>query len=107
MNPVASGGALLIENGPYSFGRVTADGQIKGSAGFIHTVTITPTGTVTAGVLTIYNSTTESGTVVASFSLPVTTFTPFSVTLDVSCSTGIYVGFDGTLANVGCTVSYR
>ncbi|MDB5531531.1 MAG: hypothetical protein JWR51_4634 [Devosia sp.] len=98
---------LLVENGPYVFGRVTADGQIKGSAGFIHTITITPTGAVTAGVLTVYNSTTETGTVVASFSLPVTTFTPFSVTLDVACSAGIFVGFDATLANVGCTVSYR
>lgn len=107
MNPVASGGAALVEAGPYVFGRVTADGQIKSSAGFIHTVTISPSGSVVAGVLTIYNSTSESGTVVASFALPVTSFTPFSVTLDVACSTGIYVGFDATLANVSCTVSYR
>jgi hypothetical protein len=102
-----TGGALLTELGPYVFGRVTVDGQVKGSAGFIHTITISPNGSVTAGVLTIYNSLTETGTVVAQFALPVTTFTPFSVTLDVACSTGIYVGFDATLANVSCTVSYR
>ena len=30
-----------------------------------------------------------------------------TVTLDVVCSTGIFVGFDGTLANVAVTVSYR
>lgn len=107
MNTPANGGAALTELGPYVFGRVTADGQIKSSAGFIHTITISPNGAVTAGVLTVYNNTAESGTVVASFSLPVTTFTPFSVTLDVACSTGIYVGFDATLANVSCTVSYR
>lgn len=98
---------LLVENGPYTPSRVTADGQIKATAGFIHTVTISPTGSVTAGTLTIYNSASESGTVVASFALPVTTFTPFSVVLDVACSTGIYVGFDATLANVSCTVSFR
>jgi hypothetical protein len=98
---------LLVESGPYVAGRVTADGQIKGSAGFIHTITISPNGSVAAGVLTIYNSLTETGTIVAQFALPVTTFTPFSVTLDVACGTGIYVGFDATLANVSCTVSYR
>ena len=27
--------------------------------------------------------------------------------LDVACGTGIYVGFDATLANVSCTVSFR
>lgn len=107
MNPAASGGAALVEQGPYTFGRVTADGQIKGSAGFIHTITITPTGVVTAGTVTIYNSLTESGTIVVSIALPATTFTPFSVTLDVACSTGIFVGFDGALANVSVTVSYR
>lgn len=97
----------LVELGPYSYSRKTADGQVKATAGFIHTVSITPTGTVTAGVLSIYNSASESGAVVASFSLPVTTFTPFSVQLDVACGTGIYVGFDATLANVGVTISYR
>lgn len=98
---------LLVESGPYVFGRVTGDGQIKSGAGFIHTITISPNGSVVAGVLTVYNNTAESGAVVASFALPVTTFMPFSVTLDVACSTGIYVGFDATLANVSCTVSYR
>lgn len=100
-------GALLTELGPYVFGRVTADGQIKGSAGFIHTITIAPIGTTVAGVLTVYNSLTETGTVIYSTSLPVTTFTPFSITLDVAATTGIFVGFDATLANVQVTVSYR
>lgn len=104
---ITTAGGVNVENGPYVFGRVTADGQIKGSAGFIHTITISPNGSVTAGVLTVYNSLTETGTIVAQFALPVTTFTPFSVTLDVACGTGIYVGFDATLANVSCTVSYR
>ena len=102
-----TGGALLTELGPYVFGRVTADGQIKNGAGFIHSITISPNGSVTAGVLTVYNSLTETGAIVAQFALPVTTFTPFSVTLDVACSTGIFVGFDASLANVSCTVSYR
>lgn len=107
MRSTGSAGALLVENGPYAFGRATADTQIKGSGGFIHTITIAPTGAVVAGVLTVYNSTTESGTVIFSTALPVTTFQPFTVTLDVAASTGIYVGFDATLANVQVTASYR
>lgn len=102
-----SGGALLTELGPYVPSRLTADGQVKGSAGFIHTVSFSPTGSVTAGTITIYNNTAESGTQVFSFAAPATTFTPFSVALDVACSTGIYVGYDGTVANVQVTVSYR
>lgn len=91
----------------FSYGRATADTQIKGSAGFIHTINIAPTGTVTAGVLTVYDSTSETGTVIYSVSLPVTSFTPFSVPLNVIAGTGIYVGFDATLANVQATVSFR
>jgi hypothetical protein len=105
--PAGAVGSAYVENGPYTAGVATADTQIKATAGFIHTVTISPSGTVTAGVLTIYNSAVESGTVVAVFALPITTFTPFSVILDVACGTGIYVGFDATLANVSCTVSFR
>ena len=102
-------GRLLVSStsdSGYSVTRVIADGQIKGSAGVVHTITIAPTGSVVAGVLTVYNSLTETGTVLFSVSLPVTTFTPFTVTLDAAASTGIYVGFDGTLSNVGVTVTY-
>lgn len=98
---------LLTENGPYQLGRVTADGQIKGSAGFIHTVSIAPlTATPTAGLLTIYNSLTETGTVVYSEWIFATT-PGHTITLDIPCSTGIFVGFDGALANVQVTVAYR
>lgn len=98
---------LYVEEGPFAVGRATADAQIKATAGFVHTLTISPTGAVTAGVLTLYDSAAESGTIICAIALPVTTFTPFSVTLDVVCGTGIYVGFDATLANVQATVSYR
>jgi hypothetical protein len=100
-------GRLLVDAGSFLITRVTADGQIKAGAGVIHTISVAATGAVTAGVLTIYNSLTETGTVIFSTSLPITTFPPFTITLDAICSTGIYVGFDGTLANVQVTVTYR
>lgn len=103
---VGSGGELYVRNRPMSYSRVVADGQVKGSAGHIHTINIAPTGSVTAGVLTIYDSLTETGTVIYSVALPTTTFTPFTVLLNVAAATGIFVGFDATLANVQVTTSY-
>lgn len=99
-------GKAVVEH-RYSYGRVTADGQIKASAGFIHTISIAPlTATPTAGLLTIYDNTAESGTIIYSEWIFATT-PGHTIILDVSCATGIYVGFDATLANVQVTVSYR
>lgn len=98
---------LFTEAGPYLASRKTADGQVKAAAGFVHTITIAPlTATPTAGLLTVYDSLTETGTVI--YSEWVFATTPgHTVTLDVPCGTGIYVGFDATLANVGVTLAYR
>ena len=97
----------VVDQQGYSLARVTADGQVKASAGFIHSITIAPTtATPTAGLLTIYDSLTETGTVV--YSEWVFATTPgHTVTLDVPTATGIFVGYDATLANVSVTVSYR
>lgn len=91
----------------FSYSRKTADGQVKSSAGFLHSIAIAPVGTVVAGVLTVYDDPAETGTPVFSVALPVTTFTPFHVLLDVAMANGIYVGFDASLAQVQATVSYR
>ena len=97
---------LYVEQ-PYVLGRVTADGQIKGSAGFVHTITISPTtATPTAGLLSIYNSLTETGTVIYSEWIFATT-PGHTVLLDLPFDTGLYVGYDAALANVACTVAYR
>lgn len=99
-------GKAVVEH-RYSAGVATADTQIKATAGFVHTVSIAPlTATPTAGLLTIYDSAAESGTVVYKEWIFATT-PGHTVTLDVSCATGIYVGFDATLANVHVAVSYR
>lgn len=99
-------GKAVVEH-RYSYSRKTADGQVKASAGFIHTVTIAPlTATPTAGLLTIYDDPAESGTAVYAEWI-FATDVGHTITLDVSCANGIYVGFDGALANVGVTVAYR
>lgn len=84
----------------------TADTQVKASAGFLHTVTIAATSAApVAGLLTIYDNTAESGTVLHSEWLT-TSVTSHTITLDVKASTGIYIGFDATLANVRVSGSY-
>lgn len=90
----------------FRYSRKTADGQVKAKAGFVHTVSIAPTtASVTAGLLQIYDNTAESGTVVYS-EWVLTSVVGHTVTLDVFCDNGIYVSYDGNLANVSCTVSF-
>lgn len=91
----------------YSFTRLAADGQVKAGAGFLHTLTFACADAApTAGSITVYDSLTETGTVIYSETFDTTAFRGFSVVLDVSFSTGLYIGFT-TTADVGCTASYR
>lgn len=99
-----TGKAIVEEN--YSTTRVTADGQIKASAGFVRHISFAATGTVTAGTITLYNNTAESGTVLWSGIIQVGT-APVTVPINAEASTGIYVGYDGTVANVATHVSWR
>lgn len=91
----------------YSYTRLAADGQIKAGAGFIHTLTFACADAApTAGSIIVYDSLTETGTVIYSETFDTTAFRGYSVLLDVSFATGCYVGFT-TTADVGCTVSFR
>jgi len=86
---------------------LTADGQVKASAGFIHTVTFScDDAAPTAGTITIYDNTAESGTEIMSWTLTTAVFNPTTITLDCTCATGIYVGFT-TTADVNVLVTYR
>lgn len=86
--------------------RVTADGLVRTGLGKLHTVSIAPTTALpTAGLLSIYDSTSETGTVI--YSEWVFATTPgHTITLDCDVAAGIYVGYDATLANVSCTVTH-
>lgn len=89
------------------YSRKTADGQVKAGPGSIHAITVSPlTATPTAGLLSVYDSLTETGTVVYSEWVFATAVGHSIVLEGATCDTGIYVGFDGTLANVAVTVVY-
>lgn len=106
--PAGAVGSSYVENGPYTATRVTADGQIKATAGFVHSVCVTPlTATPTPGLFSLYNSASETGTVVWSAWIFATASQTCFENLDVAFSTGIYVGYDATLTNASVTVTFR
>ncbi len=91
----------------YDYSQVTADAAVKSAPGFLHTLTFAQTDAApTAGTITVYDNTAESGTKIFEWNLTPAVFYPFTVTIDASFSTGLYVGF-ATTADVQVTVSYR
>lgn len=85
----------------------TADTLVRSGQAQVCYVSIAPlTATPTAGLLTIYDNTAESGDVI--YKEWVFATTPgHTIELEVMARKGIYVGFDGTLANVGVTVGWQ
>lgn len=85
----------------------TTDTAVIAGLGKLHTVSIAPvTASVTAGLLTVYDSTAESGTVLYK-EWCLTSLVGHTITLDCDYYTGIYVGFDGSLANVAASVTFQ
>lgn len=98
---------VLKVEGQFSYSYLTADGQVKASAGFLHSITFSPTdAAATAGSIIVYDNTAESGTVVFTYYIPAAALVPVTVILDIKMLTGIYVGYT-TTADVCTTVSYR
>lgn len=90
-----------------SYTLLAADGQVKGSAGFLHTLTFSCNDAApTAGSIIVYDSLTETGTQIFNHTFTTTPFVPFTVTIDASFSTGLYIGFT-TTADVNVTASWR
>ncbi len=90
----------------YEATRRTTEGQVASGMRKVHTISISPlTATPTAGLLSVYDSLTETGTVL--YSEWVFATTPgHDIHLDCIARTGIFVGFDGTLANIAVTVTH-
>lgn len=95
----------LMTRPTYNYSAVAvADVQVKGSAGYLHSVTITCNDAApTAGSLIIFDNTAESGTQVFNHTFTTTPFMPLTVILDYTMATGIYLGFTTTGdVNVSC-----
>lgn len=99
-------GVAKVEHQYESF-RVTASGLVKSGSGFVHVVNVNPTtATPTAGLLTIYDSTTGSGTILHT-EWVFETSAARSIILDKKFGTGLYISYDATLADVSVDGSYR
>lgn len=85
---------------------VTADAQVKAGPGILHSIVIN--GLTTLGDITIYDSLTETGTVIAILHLSTVTsisVQPMTLLYDVKFHTGLYIGYDAT-AVADLTVVY-
>ncbi len=86
--------------------RCTADTLVKTGQGKLHTISLAPTtATPTAGLISVYDSTAESGTVIFSEWLFATT-PGHTIVLDCDIKTGIYVGYN-TVTNMAVTVTHQ
>ena len=87
----------------------TADTQVSASACVITGVTLSASAAVTAGVWTLYDNTAESGTQVLTGEVQGDIdFIHIDLgDAPIEMSTGAYLGFDGSLANVNVIVHVR
>ena len=90
-----------------SSGVKVADALIFTGRGRLHTVTISPQDAVpTAGTISVLDSVAAgAGTILFTWVLPATIFNPFTVTLDVDFTTGLYFDFT-TTGDVNVVASY-
>lgn len=72
----------------------TADLQIKSRAGYLKQIVVT--NVTAAGTLTIYDSLTETGTILMQVTLPISN-APVYIPIEGNFSTGLFCGFDITL----------
>lgn len=85
----------------------TADTAVITGQGKLHTVSIAPaTASVTAGLMTVYDNTAESGTTLYKEWI-VTGVVGHTIILDCDFHAGLYVGFDATLANAAITLTWQ
>lgn len=86
---------------------VTADVQVKAGKGILRKFVIT-TLPSTGGAITLYDSLTETGTVIATITIPTAANGGRLETLDfdVNFATGLYVGYDGTIVAARGTVTF-
>ena len=92
---------------PWTPRHVIADTLVRTGVGVLHTIVVN--GLTTAGDATIYDNTAESGTIIGILHLnPATSVSvqPITFLYDCKFSTGLYIGYDGTLV-ADLTVTYN
>ena len=99
----------ILETGPtgYLYKQMLADTLVKGSPGRLRAIHVSQNDAApTAGTITVYDSVSEAGAVIWTWTLTTAVFLPFSVLFDIDFTVGLYVGF-ATTADVSVTATYR
>lgn len=101
-------GVMVTEQRYLLSATVSADTQIKASAGFVKDITCIGTdAAATAGTIILYNSLTEVAPAIWTWNVAAAAvLTPITFPIDFVAGTGIYLGFT-TTADVQCYVRYR
>ena len=90
----------------YSYKHMTADGQVKGSSGVLHAITINRPDTTAGAIITVYDSLTGSGTEIAIITMDKAVYVvPVTLLYDVTFVTGLYVLFSHEVT-ADITVAY-
>lgn len=99
---------LKVEERYTYFAPVVADALIKTGAGFVHSITISQADAApTAGTIQIRDGVSSgNGTVMFEWNLTTAVFTPFTIILDATFATGLYIDFT-TTGDVNVQGSYR
>ncbi len=85
----------------------TADALVKTGAGVLKTITFSCNDAApTAGSIIIYDSLTETGTIIFSETFTTTPFRAYTLIINALFSTGLYVGFT-TTNDVNVSLSYE
>lgn len=96
-----------MDNSVFTHSLKAADALVKTGSGVLHSLTFSCNDAApTAGTVIVYDSTTETGTVIYSETFTTTPFRGYSVVLDVAFVNGLYVGFT-TTTDVNVTVAYK
>lgn len=96
-----------MADAPYTYRKVTGDTAVTASAGVLGSLTFSCNDAApTAGSVIVFDSLSETGTEIFNHTFTTTPFVPFTLPLEVSFNTGLYVGFT-TTADVNVTVAYR
>lgn len=96
-----------MADAPFLYTKITGDTAVKSGAGVLGALTFSCNDAApTAGSVIVYDSLSETGTQIFNHTFTTTPFVPFTLPLNVSFNTGLYVGFT-TTADVNVTVSYR
>lgn len=92
----------------FNYVHCTSDTLVKSGAGVLHSVVINKLAT-TAGVVTLCDAITEVAPAIAAITISTVAApyqNPVTLLYDIKFTTGLYAGFDGTIAGADITISY-